>query len=151
MNAVAATGVPIAPSSRQRRAVCVPVPSTVSGAQPTRTPAASAADSTRCASEVDSASGFSPYTCLPAPTADSATAACACGIVRFSTRSTSSAVYSSSGRSIRTPGTVRAGSRSAAATSDTPGSRGSVSTYWRLMLPMPTSPTLSASPTADPS
>ena len=38
--AVAATGVPINPSSTALRAVWIPVPSTVSGAQPTRSPAA---------------------------------------------------------------------------------------------------------------
>ncbi len=149
MNAVAATGVPSEPESMTWRAVWTPVPSTVSGAQPTRTPAAAAASSTDEASTVDSASGFSPYTCLPAAIAASATGAWAAGMVRFSTRSTSSAAYSAAGVSTRMPSTDSAGFWSATATTCTPGSRGRVSRYCRLMVPSPTIPTLSASPTPD--
>ena len=47
MNAVPATGLPIAPASIKPRTVWWPPPRNVSGAQPTRTPAAVAAASTR--------------------------------------------------------------------------------------------------------
>jgi hypothetical protein len=57
--AVAAMGLPIRPSSIALRAVCVPVPRTVSGAHPTRTWAASAARRMRSASSAVAASGFS--------------------------------------------------------------------------------------------
>ena len=60
MNAVAATGTPMSPASSAARAVWIPVPSTVSGAHPTRTPARSAASNTARASPVVAANGFSP-------------------------------------------------------------------------------------------
>ena len=56
----AAVGTPMAPASIAARAVCVPVPSTVSGAQPTRTPAAAAASMIARPSSSVTASGFSP-------------------------------------------------------------------------------------------
>ena len=103
MVAVAEMGAPISPSSIALRAVWMPVPSTVSGAQPTATPASRAASSTCAASAVVAASGFSPYTLLPAAMALSATSAWAAGMVRFRTSSTSSAASSSSTVSGRTP------------------------------------------------
>ena len=57
------------PSSTSRRACCRPDPRNVSGAQPTRTPAASAALSSAWALARSTVSGFSFQTCLPAPTA----------------------------------------------------------------------------------
>lgn len=51
MKAVAATGVPSSPASSTARAVCTPVPRTVSGAQPTRPPA--------CFGRVEDGSGLS--------------------------------------------------------------------------------------------
>ena len=59
MNAVAAIGCPISPSSISRRAVWIPVPSTVSGALPIRRPAAWAAASMADASSAVTANGFS--------------------------------------------------------------------------------------------
>ncbi len=60
MVAVAEMGRPISPSSMAFRAVWIPVPSTVSGAQPNTTHAARAASSTCRASAVVAANGFSP-------------------------------------------------------------------------------------------
>ena len=66
-NSVSAlAGVPSAPSRRVRSAVWIPAPSTVSGAPPTRTPAASAAASSVFASAGAVVIGFSVHTCLPA-------------------------------------------------------------------------------------
>ncbi|MEZ4583185.1 MAG: hypothetical protein R3A10_16380 [Caldilineaceae bacterium] len=59
MKAVAATGVPIQPSSTSLRHVCKPAPRKVSGALPTRTPAASAAAMMAAPSSRLSANGFS--------------------------------------------------------------------------------------------
>jgi hypothetical protein len=59
MNAVAAIGCPISPSSISRRAVWIPVPSTVSGALAIRRSAASAAASMAEASSAATANGFS--------------------------------------------------------------------------------------------
>ena len=138
------------------RAVCTPVPSTVSGAQPTRTPAARPASMTARASSSVAASGFSPYTALPPAIAFSATSACAAGIVRFRTRSTSGSVVSSSTVSARTPcaaatAAARAASRSATATSRTASSRSNVDRYAPEIAPTPTIPTLSGWPTGCPS
>src|SRR5690625_5543747 len=57
------------PASITARAVCTPVPSTVSGAPPVRSPAFSAAASSTPACSLVAANGFSPYTCLPAANA----------------------------------------------------------------------------------
>jgi len=55
----AETGVPMSPSSTALRAVWMPVPRTVSGAQPTRTLACAARSRTARPAAVDAASGFS--------------------------------------------------------------------------------------------
>ena len=68
------------PSSTSRRRVsCRPEPRNVSGAQPTRTPAASAAFSSAWALARSTVNGFSFQTCLPALTAWLATSAWAFG------------------------------------------------------------------------
>ena len=72
MNAVAECGTPISPDSTTARAVWVPVPRSVSGAQPTRRPAVAAAETTARPSSTVVARGFSPYTCFPAARAASA-------------------------------------------------------------------------------
>ena len=59
MRTCASAGVPIAPASIAALTVWMPAPRKVSGAQPTRTPAASAASSTRRAASTLVASGFS--------------------------------------------------------------------------------------------
>jgi hypothetical protein len=59
MNALAATGSPIAPSSITLRQVCNPAPMKVSGAQPTRTPFAAANSTRRRPSSNSIVSGFS--------------------------------------------------------------------------------------------
>ena len=66
MTADADIGRPMSPPSIAARAVCVPVPRTVSGAHPTRTPADAARSMIERPSENVTASGFSTYTFLPA-------------------------------------------------------------------------------------
>ena len=78
----------MAPESMSRLADCRPAPSTVSGAQPTRTPAARAAASSARPPGTSSVSGFSLHTCLPAAIAAAVTPACAAGTVRFTMSST---------------------------------------------------------------
>ena len=74
----------MAPESMSRLADCRPAPSTVSGAQPTRTPAASRRrEQARGPPATSSVSGFSLHTCLPAAIAAPVTSACATGMVRF--------------------------------------------------------------------
>ncbi len=82
-------GVPIEPDAISRRADWMPAPSIVSGAQPTRTPAARACSSRARPAATSGASGFSFHTCLPAAIAAEATSACAAGMVRFTTSCTS--------------------------------------------------------------
>jgi len=79
----------MAPESMSLLAVCRPAPSTVSGAQPTRTPAASAWLSSARPAATSSVSGFSLHTCLPAAMAAAITSACETGTVRFTTSWTS--------------------------------------------------------------
>ena len=62
----AVSGVPMSPRSMIRRAVCSPAPRNVSGAQPSRTPAASAVFSSPSPDSRSSENGFSVQTCLPA-------------------------------------------------------------------------------------
>jgi len=90
-------GVPIAPEAISRRADWMPAPSTVSGAQPTRTPALAAWSSSARPLETSGASGFSFHTCLPAAIAAEATSACAAGMVRFTTSCTSGCSNACSG------------------------------------------------------
>jgi len=85
----------MSPLSIAARAVCVPVPRTVSGAQPTVLPAAAAASITDRASAKVAVSGFSAKTSLPCSIAASAISACAFGIVRLRTVCTSSLASSS--------------------------------------------------------
>ena len=64
--ASAVCGAPMLPASMIRREVWSPAPSSVSGAQPTRTPASAACSSSAPPVAVSRASGFSTQTCLPA-------------------------------------------------------------------------------------
>ena len=90
MTTEAVSGVPIAPASISRRMVCSPGPRNVSGAQPSRRPAASACAISASADARSSAIGFSFNTCLPAASAAEATSAWAAGTVRLTISSTSS-------------------------------------------------------------
>ncbi len=93
---MAATGLPIHPSSMSLRQVWMPPPRNVSGAQPTRTPLALAISSIFLPSSRVTARGFSLWMLLPASMAAKATLACALGIVRFTTISMSGSASSSS-------------------------------------------------------
>ena len=86
---MAVSGVPMSPRSISRRAVCSPAPRNVSGAQPSRSPAASADFSRPRPDSRSSENGFSVQTCLPALTAAVATSTCAAGMVRLTMISTS--------------------------------------------------------------
>jgi hypothetical protein len=63
---VAVNGSPMSPRAIERNAVWIPAPSTVSGAQATRSPLAAAAASKDAADSRSIATGFSLHTCLPA-------------------------------------------------------------------------------------
>ena len=82
-------GSPMSPRAMARRAVCTPGPSTVSGATPTSSPAASACSSRARPLARSTLIGFSDQTCLPAAIARLATSACTAGMVRLTTTSTS--------------------------------------------------------------
>ena len=165
MKAVAATGAPISPSSTSRRAVWIAVPNTVSGAQPIRRPAASAASSIAVASSRSTAKRLLLVHVLARSGAPrSRPRACACGGVRLTTSSTAgSASSSANGRA----GTSRSAATRAAAdatsshtaTSRTFGSLLNESRYCPEMFPQPTTatvtgsaatPALTGSPTAAP-
>lgn len=133
MTAVADIGRPMSPPSIAARAVCVPVPRTVSGAHPTRTPADAARSRIEWPSGNATASGFSTYTFLPASIARSEMSACAAGIVRLSTVCTSGRASRPSTLTASAPGIVaataadRVASRSASAAMLTAGWFASVS------------------------
>ena len=82
-------GSPMSPRAIARRAVCTPGPSTVSGATPTSSPAASAFASSSRPLSRSTLIGFSDQTCLPASIASPDTCAWTAGMVRFTTSSTS--------------------------------------------------------------
>ena len=83
-----ATTRPILPSSIIARANWCDPPRNVSGAQPTRNPPAAASARNSSPSAMDSTSGFSLHTCLPACNAALDTPKCASGMVRLITTST---------------------------------------------------------------
>src|SRR5688572_3020626 len=155
MNAVNATGRPIAPSSRSLRAVWIPAPINVSGAQPTRNFFCLATSRTFRPSSRFTPKGFSAYVCLPASSARSAIGAWALGTVRFSTTSIDGSAISSSTDSTRgTPNSFAfrsAASRttSAQATISTTGKFFAIPRYAPLIAPHPTTPTLTFSMTVN--
>ena len=147
ISASAVCGTPIAPSAISRRAVCSPAPSTVSGAQPSRRPARPASASRRCPVAVSRASGFSVQTLLPAASAAEVTSACAAGMVRLTTSSTSGS--RSAWATVPAPGTpylaacslARSRSMSAQKSTRRSGNDVRLRRYSRLMVPQPTTAT----------
>src|ERR1700722_664759 len=149
IRASALCGSPMTPSSISRRAVCSPAPSTVSGAQPTRTPARTAAASRARPAVVSRARGFSFQTCWPAATACPATSACAAGMVRLTTSSTSGCAMAWA--ALPTPGTpylaacalARSRSRLAQNSTRRSGKEVRLPRYSSLIVPQP----MTATPT----
>ena len=147
MNAVAATGVPIQPSSISLRLVWMPAPKKVSGAQPTRTPFSFAAAITLAPSLRSTASGFSQWTFLPAAMAARLTAVCAFGVVRLMTILMSG--FASSSSAVQATGTLCSAARfwarlmsiSATATRSRISNMRQPLMYAGLMLPHPMMPT----------
>ena len=147
MNASAATGRPIAPSSTALRAVWMPPPRNVSGALPTSRFFLAARARTLAPSLELSANGFSQYACLPALSARTFTSAWAFGTVRFTTTSTSGSLSRSfTVAQARIPywaalAWARAGSKSAQATMFRMSNFFEPMKYASLILPQPTIPT----------